>query len=147
MLCPNWGFRYCNRCCQKTHWGQGGHRKYCTHKKDGTRTASPGAKAAHLGAAAGSGTEPAVADDDGPECVICLDSAGEVLQRGCHCRGDAGLAHVRCLAQLAAHGEQTKNSTDGWWTCGTPDKPMPGARFAVTSNDPASDLGCELCSR
>ena len=35
----------------------------------------------------------------------------------------------------------------GWWTCGTPEKPMPGARFAVTSDDPASDLGCEWCSR
>ena len=114
--CPCKRVAYCNRLCQKTHWGPGGHKKYCTRTGAGPAT--------QLSEAVCSG--PAVADEDGPECIICLDSAGEVLQRGCHCRGDAGLAHVRCLALLAVHGEQTKTSIDGWCACGTCKGPFTG---------------------
>ena len=50
--------------------------------------------------------------------MICLDSEGELLQRGCCCRGDAGLAHLQCLVELAAH-VQSKGSAAGWSRCGT----------------------------
>ena len=54
--------------------------------------------------------------------------------------------HIKSLhVHVVRNGFSTAHC--GWWTCGTPDKPMPGARFAVTSDDPASDLGCEWCSR
>ena len=43
--------------------------------------------------------------EEAPCCTICLDGGDEPLpvQRGCACRGDAGLAHVACQAQVAAH--------------------------------------------
>ena len=60
--------------------------------------------------------------EEPPCCTICLDGGDEPLplQRGCACRGDAGLAHVACQAQAAAH-----KGAGGWnlaWaqcpTCG-----------------------------
>ena len=40
-----------------------------------------------------------------PSCTICLDDGDDPLpmQRGCACRGDAGLAHVACQATAATH--------------------------------------------
>ena len=42
--------------------------------------------------------------EEAPSCTICLDGRDEPLpvQRGCACRGAAGLAHVACQAQAAA---------------------------------------------
>ena len=59
-------------------------------------------------------------DSDGSDdvsCPICLESEGELLQRGCGCRGDSGwvLVHAECIKQVATHGEEWK----GWQTCGT----------------------------
>ena len=44
----------------------------------------------------------ACADDTkGQTCFICMDGAEEGLVRGCACRGEAGFAHVSCLARGA----------------------------------------------
>ena len=62
--------------------------------------------------------------EEAPSCTICLDGGDAPLpmQRGCACRGDAGLAHVACQARAAAH-----KGAGGWnqaWavcpTCGQP---------------------------
>ena len=58
-------------------------------------------------------------DANTPGCVICLDAEGELLQRGCCCRGDAGLAHLHCLVELAVHDEKSKNTFAAWHQCGT----------------------------
>ena len=56
----------------------------------------------------------------GAELTICLDGGDKPLpvQRGCACRGDAGLAHVACQAQAAAHkGAGGRNHA--WAVCPT----------------------------
>ena len=85
---------YCERTCQKRHWGRGGHKEECT--------------------------EP-------PYCNICLDGGEDPLpaQRGCACRGDAGLAHTACLAQVAARKESGLHQ--GWSTCPTCSQDYTGA--------------------
>ena len=45
-------------------------------------------------------------------CPICLSSNGELLQRGCCCRGAAGVVHLQCMISLAEH-------SNNWATCGT----------------------------
>ena len=42
---------------------------------------------------------------EAPCCTICLEGGDTPLpmQRGCGCRGDAGLAHVACISQSAVH--------------------------------------------
>ena len=40
-------------------------------------------------------------------CIICLDAEPEPIQSGCACRGDAGLAHVKCRAEAATHRQQS----------------------------------------
>jgi len=103
---------YCDEQCQTTHWGPGGHKKYC-----GAAVASrPHGPATYLGMAVGSGS-----DTNAPECVICLEPDGELLQRGCWCRGDAGLSHLHCLIKLAVHAEQSKTMFEmaAWQECGT----------------------------
>ena len=58
--------------------------------------------------------------EEAPSCTICLDG-GDVplpMQRGCACRGDAGLAHVACQAQAAAH-KSTGGWSPAWRTCPT----------------------------
>lgn len=61
-------------------------------------------------------------EPDDPEalatCTICLDTEGEVVQRGCCCRGDAGFVHTECLIAVAVHGETSRGSTSGWGICG-----------------------------
>ena len=54
-----------------------------------------------------------------PCCNICLDGGDEPLpiQRGCACRGDAGLAHVACLAEVAAR--KAGGNHNGWADCTT----------------------------
>ena len=54
-----------------------------------------------------------------PYCTICLDSGDEpgTVQRGCACRGDASLAHVSCLAEVAAR--KACGCHGGWSECPT----------------------------
>ncbi len=54
-----------------------------------------------------------------PLCTICLDGGDEPvpIQRGCACRGDAGLAHVACLAEVAAR--KSGGLHEGWLQCPT----------------------------
>ena len=91
---------YCDRTCQKRHWGHGGHKEECT--------------------------EP-------PYCNICLDGGDEPvpIQRVCACRGDAGLAHVACLAEVAAR--KSGGLHEGWLQC-----PTCGQRYTG-----AMDLGLQ----
>ena len=62
--------------------------------------------------------------EEPPCCTICLDG-GEVplpIQCGCGCRGDAGLAHVACLAQVAVSKERVQLEYGGhslWQGCST----------------------------
>ena len=69
-----------------------------------------------------------------PSCNICLDGGDEPvpIQRGCACRGDAGLAHVACLAEVAARKEGGYH--EGWHTCPTCGQHYTGAM----------DLGLQL---
>ena len=62
-----------------------------------------------------------------PSCNICLEGGDEPLplQRRCACRGDAGLAHVACLAQAAAHKGAGWN--EAWDTCLTCEQHYTGA--------------------
>ena len=54
----------------------------------------------------------------GVACFVCLETSPHPIQMGCACRGDAGLAHLRCVVQEAeshaAHG-----NNEGWWECRT----------------------------
>ena len=54
-----------------------------------------------------------------PCCTICLDGGEdpEPIQCGCGCRGDAGLAHVACLAEVAARKQAGWH--EGWHICPT----------------------------
>jgi tetratricopeptide (TPR) repeat protein len=61
-----------------------------------------------------------------PSCWICLEEdscrqqALGPLQRGCACRGDAGYAHMACLADWArAAQEDAHNSQPAWTRCPT----------------------------
>ena len=58
--------------------------------------------------------------EEAPSCTICLDGGDEPLpmQRGCACRGDAGLAHVACQARAAAH-QGAGGWNDAWHICPT----------------------------
>ena len=62
-----------------------------------------------------------------PCCTICLDGGDEPMpiQRGCACRGDAGLAHVACLAQVAAR--KAGGCHAGWGMCATCGQAYSGA--------------------
>jgi hypothetical protein len=55
---------------------------------------------------------------EGP-CIICFDGDPRPIQSGCACRGDAGLAHVDCRAEDAAHRMKNKGDVVGWRECGT----------------------------
>jgi tetratricopeptide (TPR) repeat protein len=52
-------------------------------------------------------------------CTICLDSEGEVVQRGCCCRGDAGAVHLACLIESAIHSSESRGDWSGWVQCAT----------------------------
>ena len=62
-----------------------------------------------------------------PCCTICLDGGDEPvpIQRGCACRGDAGLAHAACLAEVAVRKKD--GCHDGWYECPTCGQPYTGA--------------------
>ena len=56
-------------------------------------------------------------------CPICLESEGELLQRGCCCRGDSGVVHLTCMVQAATYAA----TYQGWWYCGTCKQRFTGA--------------------
>jgi hypothetical protein len=71
--------------------------------------------------ATASGSPTACADG---ACTVCLNDDPPPIQSGCACRGDAGLAHVECLAEAAEHRSRLVNGRTpptyrGWWECGT----------------------------
>ena len=113
------GAKYCSAACQKVHWKQGGHKQECIPAgHPGVVTKTVAATAARAGARVGScvGT-----------CIICLDSDPSPIQSGCACRGDAGLAHVECRAEAAAHRLKNSKTPDGWWECATCGQDFTGA--------------------
>eukprot|EP00035_Acanthoeca_spectabilis_P032972 m.21409 g.21409 ORF g.21409 m.21409 type:complete len:464 (+) comp5684_c0_seq1:162-1553(+) len=61
------------------------------------------------------------------QCTICLSDEGEVIQKGCHCRGDNGAVHLDCLLQLAAHSSATAGRWHAWEYCSTCDHAFNGA--------------------
>ena len=61
-------------------------------------------------------------------CIICLESGPAPIQRGCACRGDAGLSHIECMVRLAESRDETGRVSEmqgpgaAWvicLTCGT----------------------------
>lgn len=52
-------------------------------------------------------------------CTICLDDEGEVVQKGCCCRGDAAAVHIACLVQLATHTTESTGGFNSWEWCPT----------------------------
>ena len=56
----------------------------------------------------------------GMQCTICLDDEGDVVQRGCCCRGDAGAVHLQCLIDLATHAADNGMASrrSAWRQCG-----------------------------
>ena len=62
-----------------------------------------------------------------PCCTICLDGGDEPLpiQGGCGCRGDGGLAHVACRAEVAAR--KARGWHEGWRECPTCGQEYTGA--------------------
>lgn len=57
---------------------------------------------------------------DDLQCMICLDSIGTLLRKGCACRGSSALAHAPCMAnavvsQLPHRGERAWSECQ---TCG-----------------------------
>jgi tetratricopeptide (TPR) repeat protein len=102
---------YCSAACQKVHWKQGGHKQEC--KKPATDARPAGMATVATSAAVGGG-----GSCEG-SCMICLDGDPRPIQSGCACRGDAGLAHVECRAEDAAHRMKNRDQFEGWWKCGT----------------------------
>ena len=51
-------------------------------------------------------------------CFICYESHPPLIQCGCACRDDGGLAHVDCLEQ-AAGTQAAPVGTPAWWECRT----------------------------
>ena len=77
-------------------------------------------------------------------CSVCLESEGELLQRGCCCRGDSGVVHLQCMVQVATHA----TGHQGWRCCGTCTQGFTGAVQVglarawwamVASNDEGND--------
>ena len=77
--------------------------------------------------------------EEPPCCTICLEGGEEPLpmQRGCACRGDSGLAHVACLAEVAARKAAGYHA--GWDVC-----PMCGQSY---TGEAALDLAQEFLHR
>ena len=62
-------------------------------------------------------------------CIICLDTSPPPIRSGCACRGDSALAHVHCLAQVAA-SQQAKRGNQIWKHCQTCQQEFTGAMRA-----------------
>ena len=63
---------------------------------------------------------------DEPCCAICFGSDPVPIQRGCACRGDSGLSHVRCMVRYA-ESQEVHHGVDAWKTCRTCKQPFTGA--------------------
>ena len=50
--------------------------------------------------------EPSLADQDEPQCYVCLGYEQPLLATGCGCRGSAGKVHVSCAIQCAAAAQE-----------------------------------------
>jgi hypothetical protein len=105
------GVMYCSAACQKVHWKQGGHKQECKKPAAEARPAGVATVAASAAVSGGGSRE--------GSCIICLDGDPRPIQSGCACRGDAGLAHVECRAEDAAHRMKNRGQFEGWWECGT----------------------------
>jgi tetratricopeptide (TPR) repeat protein len=122
--CGKPGTRRCNGCkavfycsveCQRIHWKKNGHKAAC--KKTQARIAAAMASAAAGGARTHAGGSSA---KGASVCTICLDVGDPPpIQSGCGCRGDAGLAHVGCRAEAAAHKFRGSYDLSGWQECNT----------------------------
>jgi hypothetical protein len=66
-------------------------------------------------------------------CTICLDTGPPPIQKGCACRGDAGLAHVDCLVH-AAVSQQAQRDMSVWWRCQTCNHDFTGAMLIGLAN-------------
>jgi tetratricopeptide (TPR) repeat protein len=113
------GVMYCSAACQKVHWKQGGHKQEC--KKPAAQARPAGVATVAASAAVGGG-----GSCEG-SCIICLDGNPRPIQSGCACRGDAGLAHMECRAEDAAHRMKNRGQFEGWWRCGTCGQRFTGA--------------------
>ena len=79
-------------------------------------------------------------------CVICLDSTPPLIQSGCACRGDAGLAHVACRVK-AAEWQAAENKSKAWTRCQTCKQKFTGsmqlglaeARWSKVQGQPKQD--------
>jgi hypothetical protein len=116
--------KYCSTVCQKVHWKKGGHKQECipVGEASAVQEPTPAAErpAAEAGARCGGTCE--------GTCIICLcDDAPFPIQSGCACRGDAGLAHVECRAEAAAHRVANFNEFEGWSNCATCGQDFSGA--------------------
>ena len=66
------------------------------------------------------------AADEEACCVICFDSNGPLIQSGCACRGDNGLAHVACRVK-AAESQAPEKGGCAWSECQTCKREFTGA--------------------
>jgi tetratricopeptide (TPR) repeat protein len=118
-ICPQvW---YCSAECQKVHWFEkgGGHKKQCKDLHCCTGAAAATGSSKKISSAASRPSPSATGWSENDACIICLESVPPPIQSGCACRGDAGLAHVECRAEDAAHRVASSDVVDGWWKCST----------------------------
>lgn len=54
--------------------------------------------------------------EEARRCPVCLESDDALLPTGCACRGSAGLAHPRCIAQAAGYFEDSQGP-QRWIRC------------------------------
>ena len=75
-----------------------------------------------------------------PYCTICLNGGDDPLpiQCGCACRGAAGLAHIACRAEVAAHKDAGFH--EGWCTCTTCGQDYTGAMGLGLARESVSRL-------
>ena len=58
-----------------------------------------------------------------PLCTVCLEGVPSPIQMGCACRGDQGLAHVKCRAEVARRSDDWLD----WQRCTTCGQRFTGA--------------------
>jgi hypothetical protein len=126
---------YCSADCQRVHWKEGGHKKSCKELQQAAPTKVGATRASTTKQAATTfreavkiserGRNPWAASPvppntgNGGSCIICLESSPPAIQSGCGCRGDAGLAHIKCRVQAAEHKQKSTGDLSGWEACST----------------------------